>query len=90
MGKLQDYLTKSLSNPIEEDDRMRLHHALLCYGLVIVCLAHKDMLETERSETEKKRLCEELEKAMMELVIMPECEKPLAAKVEGARSLERV
>ncbi|KAL5762635.1 hypothetical protein ACOSP7_018899 [Xanthoceras sorbifolium] len=80
MGKLHNYLTKGLSNHIEEDDGMRLCHALFRYGLETTCLAYKDVLETERSETKKKRLCEELEKAKMELAVGAEREKQLTTR----------
>ncbi|KAL5794643.1 hypothetical protein ACOSP7_003237 [Xanthoceras sorbifolium] len=58
---MQEFLTKGLSRYIEEDQGMDFRHVLLCYSLMSACLAHKDMLKTERSEAEKRELCEELE-----------------------------
>ncbi|KAL5767662.1 hypothetical protein ACOSQ2_014445 [Xanthoceras sorbifolium] len=97
MGKLQfiarvpamyeDYLTRGLSNRIKVDQGMELCHALFRYGLMFAFLANKDVLETERSEAKKKKLCKELENIRSELVARVKREKQMAARAERYETL---
>ncbi|KAL5864573.1 hypothetical protein ACOSQ3_002087 [Xanthoceras sorbifolium] len=85
MGRLQfivrvptlydDFLTRGLSHRIEEEQKEELRHILLRYTLMFACLTHKDLLEIERSEAEKRELREELEAARRELTEKMELEK---------------
>ncbi|KAL5840644.1 hypothetical protein ACOSQ4_013252 [Xanthoceras sorbifolium] len=85
MGSLlQDFLTKGLSRHIKQDYEVELHHFLFCYSLMSACLAHKDFLESKRSEAEKIRLREELETVRKEAQAYKE---ELAAIMEFKKEL---
>ncbi|KAL5835026.1 hypothetical protein ACOSQ3_014613 [Xanthoceras sorbifolium] len=71
----EEFLTDGLNQRIEEDKGPDLRHTLVCHALMTACLTYKYMLESEGNDMERRKLHDELMKAMRELVIGVGCEK---------------
>ncbi|KAL5811939.1 hypothetical protein ACOSQ3_026889 [Xanthoceras sorbifolium] len=78
----EEFLTRGLSQCIEEDEGPVLRHTLVRHALLTTCLLYKNMLEFEDNDEERRVLRNELIKTKQGLAVVEGREKKLAAEFE--------
>ncbi|KAL5848940.1 hypothetical protein ACOSQ4_006953 [Xanthoceras sorbifolium] len=85
----KEFLTRSLSQRIEEDKGPELCYTLVRHALMIAYMAYKDMLESEENDAEKGELSDKLLKVKKELAVGAGREKQLVAELKESRAHEK-
>ncbi|KAL5776967.1 hypothetical protein ACOSP7_009893 [Xanthoceras sorbifolium] len=85
----KEFLTRGLSQLIEEDEGPDLRHTLVRHALLTANLSYKIMLESDDNDAKRRVLRDEILKMKLGLTIAKGREKGLAAELEKLRAREK-